>query len=197
MTHESPLFEMRRLEALSNTIFGVAMTMLAYDLPRASQFTTVPRWGDLLPAYEARLTALMLSFIIAGLFWFSHHRRLTIAPHGTRSVVFLNLLFLMSIVVMPATNSLYGSYSSSSVVAAVYGLHLAITATLNTTLWLIAFQGRFRPEFLAAATSTIIFVSGAATALDSPETAKYIWFLAFGSPAVMNLARRREQRRQQ
>ena len=29
------LFEMRRLEALSNTIFGVAMTLLAYDLPRA------------------------------------------------------------------------------------------------------------------------------------------------------------------
>jgi hypothetical protein len=27
-------FEMRRLESLSNTIFGVAMTLLAYDLPR-------------------------------------------------------------------------------------------------------------------------------------------------------------------
>jgi hypothetical protein len=26
------LFEMRRLEMLSNTIFGVAMTLLAYDL---------------------------------------------------------------------------------------------------------------------------------------------------------------------
>lgn len=26
-------FEMRRLEALSNTIFGVAMTLLASDLP--------------------------------------------------------------------------------------------------------------------------------------------------------------------
>jgi hypothetical protein len=30
------LFEMRRLEMLSNTIFGVAMTLLAYDLPKAS-----------------------------------------------------------------------------------------------------------------------------------------------------------------
>ena len=27
-------FEMRRLEALSNTIFGVAMTLLAYNLPK-------------------------------------------------------------------------------------------------------------------------------------------------------------------
>jgi hypothetical protein len=35
---------MRRLEALSNTIFGVAMTLLAYDLPKASRFAkTSPR----------------------------------------------------------------------------------------------------------------------------------------------------------
>jgi len=29
------LFEMRRLESLSNTIFGVAMTLLASDLPKS------------------------------------------------------------------------------------------------------------------------------------------------------------------
>jgi hypothetical protein len=28
------LFEMRRLEALSNTIFGVAMTLIAYNFPK-------------------------------------------------------------------------------------------------------------------------------------------------------------------
>jgi hypothetical protein len=36
------LFEMRRLEALSNTIFSVAMTPLAYDLPKASGFAAAP-----------------------------------------------------------------------------------------------------------------------------------------------------------
>lgn len=35
-------FEMRRLESLSNTIFGVAMTLLAYDLPKAAVFTSAP-----------------------------------------------------------------------------------------------------------------------------------------------------------
>ncbi len=33
---------MRRLEMLSNTIFGVAMTLLAYDLPKASSFPHAP-----------------------------------------------------------------------------------------------------------------------------------------------------------
>src|SRR5712672_718451 len=66
-------FEMRRLEALSNTIFGVAMTLLAYDLPKASRFAKAPAWIDLVNAYAQPVIALMISFIIAGVFWLSHH----------------------------------------------------------------------------------------------------------------------------
>ena len=40
------LFEMRRLEMLSNTIFGVAMTLLAYDLPKAGRFTKAAATGS-------------------------------------------------------------------------------------------------------------------------------------------------------
>jgi uncharacterized membrane protein len=61
--------------------------------------------------------ALMISFIVAGIFWFSHHRRLALAPEGTRPESFLNLLFLLSIILLPVTNGLYGSYRRNSVVA--------------------------------------------------------------------------------
>jgi hypothetical protein len=74
------LFEMRRLESLSNTIFGVAMTLLAYDLPKAGQFTSPPGWADLYHLYSGRVVALMPSFIIAGVFWISHHRGLMRQP---------------------------------------------------------------------------------------------------------------------
>jgi hypothetical protein len=43
----SDQLEMRKLEQLSNTIFGVAMTLLAYDLPKAAQFDYLPDWRDL------------------------------------------------------------------------------------------------------------------------------------------------------
>src|ERR1700757_1763573 len=54
----SDQFEMRRLESLSNTIFGVAMTLLAYGLPQAAQFGAAPTWGELANLYAARLIAL-------------------------------------------------------------------------------------------------------------------------------------------
>jgi uncharacterized membrane protein len=108
------LFEMRRLEALSNTIFGVAMTLLAYDLPRASRFTTAPDWSDLVHTYAQPLNALIISFVVAGLFWFSHHRRLAVAPHGGRGEVMLNLFFLLSIIMLPVTNGLTAPIGSTA-----------------------------------------------------------------------------------
>ena len=145
------LFEMRRLEALSNTIFGVAMTLLAYDLPKASRFANAPDWMDLVGAYAQPVIALMISFIVAGVFWLSHHRRLAFAPEGSRGVVFLNLIFLLSIVMLPVTNGLYGVYRLDSVVAVSYGFHLTVIASLNALLWFLALRGRRNPELLAIA----------------------------------------------
>ena len=113
---------MRRLGMLSNTIFGVAMTLLAYDLPKAGSFKSAPSWIDLLNVDAQPVIALMISFIVAGLFWFSHHRRLASRRKPAGGV--LNLVFLLSIIILPVTNGLYGSYRLDSVVAVIYGGHL-------------------------------------------------------------------------
>jgi uncharacterized membrane protein len=186
------LFEMRRLEALSNTIFGVAMTLLAYDLPKASRFTNAPAWMDLVHAYAQPVIALMISFIAAGGFWLSHHRRLIFAPEGNRGAVFLNLFFLLSIVMLPVTNGLYGVHRLDSVVAVSYGFHLTVIAGLNALLWILALRGRRNPELLANAIFPVfVFVFGTVLAGVAPSVAQFIWFLAFGGPVAGWLAARR------
>ena len=186
-------FEMRRLEALSNTIFGVAMTLLAYDLPKARSFASAPSWIDLVRTYAQPTIAQMISFIVAGLFWLSHHRRLVFAPEGSRGVVFLNLLFLLSIVLMPVANGLYGAYRFDHVVAVCYGCHLTLIASLNAVLWLLALRGNRHPELLVSAVfPVVVFVLGTAVASVAPAVAQYIWCLAFGSLAVSWVAARRQ-----
>jgi uncharacterized membrane protein len=186
------LFEMRRLEALSNTIFGVAMTLLAYDLPKVSGLAGAPSWTELYHTYAQHLMALMLSFIIAGLFWLSHHRRLAVAPHAGRGTMFLNLLFLLSIIVLPATNGLYGSFRSSTVVAVIYGGHLTVIAVLNALLWLIALDGRGHWETVAPAVLPVaVFTLGTAVAFVAPSVAQYLWFLGFAAPLIGWLGARR------
>ena len=185
------LFEMRRLEALSNTIFGVAMTLLAYDLPKASTFTTAPVWIDLVRAYAQPLIALMISFIVAGLFWFSHHRRLAVAPEGSRSEVFLNLIFLLLIILLPVTNGLYGSYRLDGVVAVIYGINLTLIATVNALLWALALRQRGNPELLAIAIFPVfVFVLGTVAAVIAPIFAQFTWGLAFAAPLAGRLVRK-------
>jgi uncharacterized membrane protein len=182
MTEPNPdQFEMRRLESLSNTIFGVAMTLLAYDLPKGAQFKGLPNWLDLYQLYAARLSGMVLSFIIAGIFWFSHQRRLTRQPYGSRNIVFLNLLFLLSIILLPVTNSLYGSYRLSNAVAALYGLHLTAMAALNAGLWwLVNRNVRHHPEFIGSIFPVLVFLPGTLVALFAPQYAQYVWALGFG-----------------
>ena len=189
---QADVFEMRRLEMLSNTIFGVAMTLLAYDLPKASSFKSAPNWIDLLNVYAQPVIALMISFIVAGLFWFSHHRRLAVAPEGSRGVVFLNLLFLLSIIILPVTNGLYGGYRLDGVVAVMYGIHLTTIATLNALLWILALRGRSDTRLLVTALFPIlVFAIGTAIATQSPATAQFAWCLSFLAPFAGWLAGRR------
>jgi uncharacterized membrane protein len=186
------LFEMRRLEMLSNTIFGVAMTLLAYDLPKASSFTQPPTWIGLINVYAHPVIALTISFIVAGLFWFSHHRRLAVAPEGGRGVVFLNLFFLLSIIILPVTNGLYGVYRVDGVIAVLYGFHLTVIAALNALLWILALRGRHDPQLLATALFPLaVFVLGTAMAFVAPKVAQFTWCLAFGAPLAGWLAARR------
>src|SRR4051794_181649 len=146
---------MRRLEALSNTIFGVAMTLLAYDLPKASRFANAPAWIDLVNAYAQPVIALMISFIVAGVFWLSHQRRLTFAPEGSRGEVLLNLIFLLSIVMLPVTNGLYGAYRLDSVVAVTYGFHPTVIPGLDAPLLLLGLPRHRTPALFATAMSPL------------------------------------------
>ena len=191
MTESGPDdFEMRRLESVSNTIFGVAMTLLAYDLPKAAQLKGVPDWSDLYHLYAARVSGLILSFIIAGIFWVSHHRRLARQPYGSRTIVFLNLLFLLSIILLPVTNGLYGSYRQSQAVTVMYGLHLTVIAALNAGLWwLISRHERHHPEFIGSIFPVLVFLPGTAVALFAPQYAQYFWFLAFGGLFIRRFSR--------
>jgi len=177
---KSDLFEMRRLESLSNTIFGVAMTLLAYDAPKAGHFAGPPDFSDLYYVYAGRLSGMILSFIIAGVFWFSHHRRLARQPLASRFVVLLNLIFLLTIILLPVTNGLYGNYGMSGAVAVVYGVHLTAIAGLNALLWWLATRGRLHYEFAGALFALLAILPGTIVAWFAPQDAQYFWYLAFG-----------------
>jgi uncharacterized membrane protein len=122
-------------------------------------------------------------------FWLSHHRRLTVAPEGSRGEVFLSLIFLLSIVMLPVTNRLYGAYRLDSVVAVSYGFHLTVIAGSNA---LLALRGRRDSELLAIAVFPVFaLVFATVMAAVAPFVAQFMWCRAFGAPLAGWLAARR------
>lgn len=97
----------------------------------------------------------------------------------------LNLLFLMSIVVLPATNGLYGAHRESAAVAVVYFSHITLIAALNALLWFIAVrrEGLGRP-FLAAVAPVALGLVSVAIAAVNPAYAHYPMLLAFAAPLI-------------
>jgi hypothetical protein len=100
----------------------------------------------------------------------------------------------MSIIILPATSSLYGAYPASSVVTVAYSLHLTMIATLNAGLWLQALQGRFSLSLLPATLPVVVFLLATVVALVSPSTARYVLALGFGVPLLAYLSERRASR---
>jgi uncharacterized membrane protein len=187
MANSVDRFEMRRLEDLSNTIFGVAMTLLAYRFPAGQFLDGAPAWSTIWSTYQSQIVALLLSFVVAGMFWISHQRRLAYEPLATRSVVYFNLLFLLSIIALPITTGLYGTYGNARDIVVLYSCHLGVISGLNTVLWLLACLPRDQPyRVIAPIFASAIFFVATFVALFAPQThiAPFMWCGAFATPVV-------------
>jgi uncharacterized membrane protein len=188
------LFESRRIEQLSNTIFGVAMTLLAYGFPKEQITAPAPDWRAIAREYAPHLVALLLGFVVAGLFWFSHQRRLAYAAHMTRASVLVTLLFLLSIILLPATTGLYGAYYEAPDVVVIYACHLMLISLFNLALWWMAVSANRDWRLIGApAAAAAIFTLAVVVAVVAPHAARYAWMLAFIGPLVAALVERRSR----
>lgn len=123
-----------RLEAFSDGVIAVAITLLVLDL-HVPEPEGVGGLGHRLAALWPNYLAYVISFIAIGIMWINHHamvRRLAAVDH---SVLVGNLLLLMCIVVLPFTTSLMSTYlgtpgGDGHLAAAVYAGSFLLTSVV-------------------------------------------------------------------
>jgi uncharacterized membrane protein len=116
-----------RLEAFSDGVFAVAITLLALNLavagpghgPLAHQLAD--RW----PAFVAYL----ISFFTVGIIWVNHHALVSSLVAVSRLLLFLNLVLLLFVVMVPFATATVADYLAhggfdARVAVAVYGIVL-------------------------------------------------------------------------
>ncbi|HEV7553511.1 MAG TPA: TMEM175 family protein [Candidatus Angelobacter sp.] len=129
-----------RMEALTDGIFAIAMTLLVLelkipDLPKhASAVELLHKIGDEGPAFFS----FMVSFLYCGLLWVMHHLAMHFVRHLQIGLVWLNLLFLMSISTMPFSCGLLGHFLHNRAAQEIYFGNMFVAATLLASQWLLA-----------------------------------------------------------
>jgi uncharacterized membrane protein len=104
--------EKGRLEAFSDGVLAVAITLLALDIrvPVHSGEHLAQSLLDQWPVYVAYLT----SFLTIGIIWINHHAAIRRLREIDHAILTINLLLLMSVCVLPFTTSLMAAYLLAS-----------------------------------------------------------------------------------
>lgn len=127
------LFSTRRIEALTDGVFAIAMTLLVLDLnvPQlASNVTNLGLW-QALAQLGPNFLSFVLSFLILGIMWSVHMRQFEYIEKVDRMVVSLNTLRLFVVVLIPFTTSLNGHYSNLLVGEIFYPINLFLLALIT------------------------------------------------------------------
>ncbi len=177
-----------RLASLADSVFGVAMTLLAYDI-------TVPDTGDpgdVVRSLAPKVYALALSFSVAAMYWLnqqrrlSHYHRMNTELHG----VVGEFILLFAIIMLPITTR---SFVQGHTLL-LYGGNLTLIAWLNFGLAYRALRsattaGQKLPWLMLTlpGANAVFFACALVESALFPGTSHNLWFLAFALPLLARI----------
>ena len=143
------LLQTDRLEALSDGVFAIAITLLVLDIavPVSAGSHLLGAVGRLWPSY----LAYAVSFSTIGASWLGHNVITEYLDRADAVFVRLNLLLLFVIAFLPFPTRLFADYIGKNgperVAATIYGISLLLSSTLLWVLWRYAVHaGLVRPD---------------------------------------------------
>jgi uncharacterized membrane protein len=139
---QAQTFSKSRVEALTDGIFSVVMTLLVLDvkLPKDLGHLTDGELWNVLASFEPKLSAYMISFIVSAVFWLGHHALMQRVRCVNRVFLWLNLGFLFSLTFLPFTADLIGEHPHVQSAVLLYGVNLLAILSLQWLLWRYLYQ---------------------------------------------------------
>ena len=129
--HEEGFVPLHRIEALSDGVYAVAMTLLVIDL-KLPEGVHIHSEDDLVAALAGlipRAIAWIISFMVLAIFWTGHHRVFAYLRRSDGVLTALNLLQLAFVTLMPFSSALSGEHGSRVASQVVVSANMAMLAT--------------------------------------------------------------------
>ncbi len=136
-----------RLEAFSDGVFAIAITLLVLEIQvpspagTAEGRTLLPALRGLWPSY----LGYVLSFVTIGIMWTNHHSMFRYIRRSDRYFALINVLFLMCISFLPFPTALLAEYlpepAGRTYAVAAYSATLVLIALAYNAVWWYAVVG--------------------------------------------------------
>lgn len=122
------IMEVDRLKAFSDNIFGFSMTLLGTritlpDVPLEHALQLLPT----ILAHEWRHFAMYaISFLSIGGYWVLHHLVFDYVRYSDRGMIWLNMVFLLTVTFLPFPTRLMAKYGRDGFTALIYGVTISV-----------------------------------------------------------------------
>jgi uncharacterized membrane protein len=175
-----------RILALSDGVVAIAILLLLIDIRLPAGTSTTDLGAALWPLWPNYL-AFFISFVVIGLYWSAHVRLFREIVRYDWTLVWLNLLYLLFIVIIPfATTVLSTHYVKLSII--VYAATMACTGYTNTILRIYATKGHrltskkygsiyIKRAILLSLIAPIGFTISIGLAFLNTSVAQYFWIV--------------------
>ena len=133
-------FQLERLILFSDAVFAIAITLLIIEIKipevHEGELTDKALVHELW-LLSRKFIGFLISFFIIGQYWMVHHRMFGFVIAFNSKLVWMNLLFLLAIVLMPFSTAFYSEYSGAPVVtpSVFYTFNLAFLGAMNFLMW--------------------------------------------------------------
>lgn len=122
-----------RVLAFSDGVMAVAATLLVLNL-QLPEGVTDAQLGGVLSQNLHAFGVYVLSFLVVGLLWVGHHELFSRFSRVDTLLIWLNLLYLMTIGLIPFLTSLLSDHSTA-LSTVLYAATLVITSLLSAAMW--------------------------------------------------------------
>jgi uncharacterized membrane protein len=137
-------FSTRRIEALSDGVFGVAMTLLVLNVT-IDHFSAIHSSQQLFVALGAMSTSIVsfvVSFLLVGTMWAVHARQFEYIVQANRHLMTLNLLRLLAVVFVPFTTNIATAYPDIELARVLLPLNFLALVAISSWEWRYATSGK-------------------------------------------------------
>ena len=139
--------EKNRLEAFSDGVLAVAITIMVLELKAPVQARGLSDLQELAPAFFS----YVLSFIYIGIYWNNHHHLLQATKTVTGGILWANLYLIFWLTLFPFTSAWVSQHFDASTPSAVYGVVLLMAAIAYYTLQTVIIRTQGPDSLLARA----------------------------------------------